>query len=403
MVEINFLKSVKGYPGYYISDTGKIFSNKSGDYKIMATQNINGYLSCTLYSGKGRTGSTCKIHRLVAQEWLENPDNLPSVDHKDGNKENNNAKNLEWVTVKENNKRANKNPHVKCIIQASLEGKFIAEFKSIADASKTTGIDGSAITKVLKKTRRQTGGFLWIYKEEYTGETVKLRKNAATKKVGQYTKKGVYIQEFESAKEAGESIEALKGAIAKACRNGTILKGFKWKYIEKETLPDDETKDWIILDKYPTYKISRDGRIYSCWLKRMKMPTKEDYLSVRLKRNDETHHKEYVHRLVAMAYLPKPEGKEWVNHIDGNKLNNNVENLEWCTPKENAQYAHDTGLGSSKKTTVQYIMKNNNLKEIARFKGLKDAANATSLSEHSISKVCRGIKESHGGFIWRYE
>lgn len=106
------------------------------------------------------------------------------------------------------------------------------------------------------------------------------------------------------------------------------------------------------------YKISNLGRIYilekrfidSIGRRRVlkakyAKPTKagNTYEFVRLTKNKEAKIK-YIHRIVAENFLPLVEGKEWVNHIDGDKLNNKAENLEWCTPSENIRHAFDTGL-----------------------------------------------------------
>lgn len=68
-----------------------------------------------------------------------------------------------------------------------------------------------------------------------------------------------------------------------------------------------------------------------------------EYLHVHLRIPGKSYNKS-VHRLVAKAFHPNPENKPWVNHKDGNKLNNAADNLEWCTPKENANHAREIGL-----------------------------------------------------------
>ena len=93
------------------------------------------------------------------------------------------------------------------------------------------------------------------------------------------------------------------------------------------------------------YFIDKEGNVYSkrkfnllTKLKQCKTGHK-GYVKIRINKKDY-----FVHRLVAIAYLNNPQKKDTVNHIDGNKQNNHVNNLEWCTRSENCKHAYDTGL-----------------------------------------------------------
>jgi len=100
---------------------------------------------------------------------------------------------------------------------------------------------------------------------------------------------------------------------------------------------------------YENYSVSNYGRIRNDKTGRILKPRKDlcGYLYVGLYKNG-VRKMLKVHRLVANAFIPNPENKRTVNHIDGNKINNFVENLEWCTHKENTHHAMDTGLKDSK-------------------------------------------------------
>lgn len=93
------------------------------------------------------------------------------------------------------------------------------------------------------------------------------------------------------------------------------------------------------------YSITQDGKVYSHirkkYLKGWIMP--KGYRSVRLYKNEKPHSL-MVHRLVATAWIDNPHKKQQVNHIDGDKTNNVVSNLEWCTASENIRHADKTGL-----------------------------------------------------------
>ena len=89
-------------PNYLVTNTGRI--RRDGSTKDHSTRDHNGYLITDLYSQGNR--ETVRVSRLIAEEFIPNPDNKPEVNHIDGNKHNNNVSNLEWVSKKENVRHA---------------------------------------------------------------------------------------------------------------------------------------------------------------------------------------------------------------------------------------------------------------------------------------------------------
>ena len=94
-----------------------------------------------------------------------------------------------------------------------------------------------------------------------------------------------------------------------------------------------------------------------------------------------------VHRLIAKLYVPNPEKKKYVNHIDGNKLNNHYSNLEWCTISENNKHARDTGLWSAKKLKKSKTYKSTETKK----KCLANLKDKSKLSDDDV----RWVREHH--------
>jgi len=186
-------KWIDGFEGLYkISNSGKIKSyHKSETGKILSTKNRSGYENITLI--KNLKHFYEKVHRLVAKTFIPNPENKPQVNHIDCNKHNNHVNNLEWVTPKENMQHAIKNkPEMvegmlnynkyekpKKVQQYSMEGKLINEYVNCKEAGKETGICSRNILQVANqkeykpgKTRKQAGGFIWKFKEQFQGDAV---------------------------------------------------------------------------------------------------------------------------------------------------------------------------------------------------------------------------------------
>lgn len=155
------------------------------------------------------------------------------------------------------------------------------------------------------------------------------------------------------------------------------------------------------------YQVSNLGRVKS---KIRKGVIKEKFLNP-YKNNmgyecvdlwDNNHKKKLVHRLVAEAFIPNPDCKPFINHIDGDKTNNKVENLEWCTHSENILHSFRV-LGH--RTVKGMVINNKPVKCLDTgevFPSASEAARHKGCSQSNITKVILGKRNKAGGLKWAY-
>ncbi len=153
---------------------------------------------------------------------------------------------------------------------------------------------------------------------------------------------------------------------------------------------------------FPKYRISRDGRVYFGKLRNLKLLkpqlTVKGYLIVGL--YNENGRKPFtVHRVVALTFIANPDNSPIINHKDGIKTNNAVQNLEWVTYTENLHHAMRTGLNDLRKTVQGRHVHTG---EVVTYPSTVEAAKAVGKCSSAISAAARGQNYTAAGYRWRY-
>ncbi len=342
-------KVIDGFEKYEVSSFGRVRNSITG--RVLKLTNKAGYynVSLTNINEFGKVKKGLRVHRLVGFAFIENPENKPEINHKDKNKLNNNVSNLEWNSRKENNVhrsqglivKTNKNKEVLRLDKDTND--IIEEYNSIEDAGN------------------------WAYNNNLT-KTVHNGRNA----IGN-------------------------------CVNGLSKIAYNYKWIFKntyESLEDEIWKEVVIPDN-----IINDKKYFVSNLGRFK--NSQGVIMDNYKNNDSGYIRVFIfnktyllHRLIALAFLENPENKEQVNHKDGNKLNNKLDNLEFVTNKENQIHKFQSGLGNNfKRKIVQYDLEMNKIKE---FNSIAEASKEIGTSKGNIRGVLINYRKTAGGFVWKY-
>lgn len=187
--QVSNLGNVRSVDRYITYSDGRVYHYK-GKMVVKMSHVRDGYLYVRL--NKNQYYCHCKVHRLVAEAFIPNPDNLPTIDHIDTNKRNNVVTNLRWVTLSDNclnsltrKKRSEiakatikkaletrKAKHCKTAehttLQYDLNMNLIAEYQSIMEIHRKFGYDVSSIAKCCKGIKKTCYGFIWRFKDYET-------------------------------------------------------------------------------------------------------------------------------------------------------------------------------------------------------------------------------------------
>jgi hypothetical protein len=340
--EIEMWKSLSDlkFPQYDISSYGRVRNSKTG--KILKLNiNQSNYHKVSL-TDNNKIPTSVYIHILVAKTFIsQRPSDEYTVDHIDRNPGNNYYRNLRWATKEQQS--INRNKRAKGIgrpvNQYNLDGTFIKQWITAAEAGTALG-----------------------------------------------------------TKDQGRNISAV-------CRGKkNLTAGFIWRYVDEIVSLDGEIWLHIPYTEYGDIYISNMGRIkLGSGRISYGSTTMNGYKSVSLKNlQTNTNCNFLIHRLIMETFVG-PQANLQVNHKDGNKINNKLDNLEYVTSSENSLHAHSIGLVNQYCHPVIRVTVNTG--EEITYSSIAEASRLNDLSRTAIRARCMGSIKSNGenGYFWKYK
>jgi len=327
MVEI--WKRISYAPSYEISNLGNIKNSKRNklitiNYERLKKHNKRARPGLS-HNGKNKG---YYLHRIVAEHFIGNPNNLPEVNHIDGDFYNNKSENLEWISKIDNMKHASEN-------------------------------------KLMKR---------------YTRKVILINKITGEKQI------------FESISDCAKFLHYNPGKVSLTCRGGRIDKIYDINYDSNErSIAEDENTIWKEYPECNKYLVSNTGEIKNKKTGRLMMGSKVNgyrFMTLFVGKGIPKLNR-LVHRMVAQTFLQNPENNPVVNHKDTNILNNHVDNLEWVTYKENMntdETIKNLKKGKNSKIILQIDIESGNI--VNTFEGGSDGVNKTGIDCRTILIIC---------------
>lgn len=238
-------EDVKGFEGYYqVSNFGRIKSlsragsgrNTKKDKILKNTYDKDGYI-CKCFYKKGKIYGV-KVHRLVAETFIPNPNNFPQVNHIDGNKQNNRVDNLEWVSQSKNvlHSLYVLNNHLKKIYQFDKYGNFIKSWKNSKEIADFYGFNRNSLVESICRNHRTFCGYIWSYDRKLPKNKMPIN---IKHRIIQMTIDGKIVRKYNGVKEA--QLVTKINNISSCCRGKQkTAGGYKWLY------ESDVLKKWTI-------------------------------------------------------------------------------------------------------------------------------------------------------------